>query len=77
MSDVKEISKMNINGTTYNIKDTEARAAAAEAKEEHDQMLHKTTNDAQSINSTVQFNNTIYLANGASIQDNGTTVTFM
>ena len=74
---MSDISKLNINGTTYDIKDTVARADAASAKAEHEQMLHKTTNEPQSINSTVTFNNTIFLANGASIQDNGETVTFI
>ena len=74
---MSEISKLNINGTTYDIKDTTARADAAEAKAEHDQMLHKTTKDPQSIDSPVTFNNTIYLANGASIQSSEGTVTFI
>ena len=72
-----EISKLNINGTTYDIKDVTARKAAADAVASHEALLNKTTEDKQTVNGEVQFKKGVLLSNGASITDNGQTVTFI
>jgi hypothetical protein len=71
-----EISKLNINGTVYNVKDTDARAAAQEALAEHNKLLNKETEQPQTINGQVEFKQAFVLANGATIIDEGTKVTF-
>ena len=71
-----EISKLNINGTTYDIKDATARQAAEDAVKSHEQLLNKTTEEDQEINSLVKFNKVIVLANGATITDTSDAVYF-
>lgn len=73
---MSEISKLNINGVTYDIKDATARQAAAEAVKSHEQLLNKTTEEDQEIASRVKFNNIIILANGATISDTSDAVYF-
>ena len=64
-----EISKLNINNTSYNIKDTEARAGVQQA-------LNKETTSAQAIQGPIQFQKEITLANGAKISVDGQKVIF-
>ena len=73
---MSEISKLNINGVAYDIKDAQARIDAAEARKDHEKMVNMETETAQSVNSTFKFNKGILLENGASVSDDGTTVTF-
>ena len=73
---MSEISKININGTAYDIKDVEARRLAQEARDDHEKMVHMETEVPQSVNSTFKFNKGILLEMGASVSDDGQTVTF-
>ena len=73
---MSEISKININGTAYDIKDVTARKAAADALAQHDNLLNKTDTTQQNIDGQVKFNQGILLEMGASVSDNGQTVTF-
>lgn len=61
---MSDISKLNINGQSYNIKDTTAREDAKAAREEHDKMLHKETADKQSVAGAVQFESGIQIGQG-------------
>ena len=73
---MSEISKININGTIYDIKDVTARADAQKAKEDHAKLVSQERTDNQYINSKIQFNQGILLDMGASVSDDGETVTF-
>ena len=73
---MSEISKININGTAYDIKDVQARADAAEARKDHENMVNMETEKDQHVNSKFKFNKGILLEMGASVSDDGQTVTF-
>lgn len=68
---MSEISKLNVNGTTYDIKDTTARANAAAALAEQDKLLNKTETNKQTVNGQVQFQSGLGIGTDA----NGVTIT--
>ena len=76
---MSDISKLNINGAIYDIKDTTARAKAAEALAEHDKLLNKTETGKQTVNGQVQFQSGLGIgtdANGATITIADDVITF-
>lgn len=78
-----EISKLNINNAIYNIKDTEARAAIDQAKQnlaetiqKQEDLLSKEKTELQEIKGDIAFQKSITLANGATISVKDNVVTF-